>query len=85
MLIISVVLVILVVFLFLCLGRVIIIFVVSVSVSLIGMFAAMYLCGFSFNNFSLMVFIIVIGFVVDDVIVVLENIVCYLEVGMKLL
>lgn len=74
---------ILVVFLFLRSGRVIIIFVVSVSVSLIGTFAAMYLCGFSFNNFSLMAFIIVIGFVVDDVIVVLENIVRYLEAGMK--
>lgn len=76
---------ILVVFLFLCLGCVIIIFVVLVLVLLIGMFVVMYLCGFSFNNFLLMVFIIVIGFVVDDVIVVLENIVCYLEVGMKLL
>ncbi len=52
-------------------------------VSLIGTFAAMYLCGFSLNNLSLMAFTIATGFVVDDAIVVLENIARHLEAGIK--
>ena len=68
-LIISVALVILVVFLFLRSGRATIIPAVSVPVSLIGTFAAMYLCGFSLNNLSLMALTIATGFVVDDAIV----------------
>ncbi len=52
-------------------------------VSLIGTFAAMYLCGFSLNNLSLMALTIATGFVVDDAIVVLENIARHLEAGMK--
>lgn len=83
MLIISVALVILVVFLFLRSGRATIIPAVSVPVSLIGTFAAMYLCGFSLNNLSLMALTIATGFVVDDAIVVLENIARHLEAGMK--
>ncbi|HBB3851215.1 TPA: multidrug efflux RND transporter permease subunit MdtC, partial [Escherichia coli] len=82
-LIISVALVILVVFLFLRSGRATIIPAVSVPVSLIGTFAAMYLCGFSLNNLSLMALTIATGFVVDDAIVVLENIARHLEAGMK--
>ena len=54
-----------------------------VPVSLIGTFAAMYLCGFSLNNLSLMALTIATGFVVDDAIVVLENIARHLEAGMK--
>jgi multidrug efflux pump len=50
---------------------------------LIGTFAAMYLCGFSLNNLSLMALTIATGFVVDDAIVVLENISRHLEAGMK--
>ncbi|VTM57791.1 multidrug resistance protein [Escherichia coli] len=57
-------LVILVVFLFLRSGRATIIPAVSVPVSLIGTFAAMYLCGFSLNNLSLMALTIATGFVV---------------------
>ena len=82
-LVISVALVILVVFLFLRSGRATLIPAVAVPVSLIGTFAAMYLCGFSLNNLSLMALTIVTGFVVDDAIVVLENISRHLEAGMK--
>ncbi|MCJ2907478.1 efflux RND transporter permease subunit [Escherichia coli] len=82
-LVISVALVILVVFLFLRSGRATIIPAVAVPVSLIGTFAAMYLCGFSLNNLSLMALTIATGFVVDDAIVVLENIARHLEAGMK--
>ncbi|EKS1846430.1 multidrug efflux RND transporter permease subunit MdtC [Cronobacter muytjensii] len=82
-LVISVALVILVVFLFLRSGRATFIPAVAVPVSLIGTFAAMYLCGFSLNNLSLMALTIATGFVVDDAIVVLENISRHLEAGMK--
>ena len=82
-LVISVALVILVVFLFLRSGRATLIPAVAVPVSLIGTFAAMYLCGFSLNNLSLMALTIATGFVVDDAIVVLENISRHLEAGMK--
>lgn len=69
--------------LFLRSGRATIIPAVAVPVSLIGTFAAMYLCGFSLNNLSLMALTIATGFVVDDAIVVLENIARHLEAGMK--
>lgn len=82
-LVIAVALVILVVFLFLRSGRATLIPAVAVPVSLIGTFAAMYLCGFSLNNLSLMALTIATGFVVDDAIVVLENITRHLEASMK--
>lgn len=82
-LIIAVALVILVVFCFLGNVRATLIPAVVVPVSLIGSFAAMYLCGFSLNNLSLMALIIATGFVVDDAIVVLENISRHIEAGMK--
>jgi len=82
-LVISVALVILVVFLFLRSGRATLIPAVAVPVSLIGTFIAMYLCGFSLNNLSLMALTIATGFVVDDAIVVLENISRHLEAGVK--
>ncbi|CNJ43816.1 multidrug efflux RND transporter permease subunit MdtC [Yersinia rohdei] len=82
-LVIAVALVILVVFLFLRSGRATLIPAVAVPVSLIGTFAAMYLCGFSLNNLSLMALTIATGFVVDDAIVVLENISRHLEAGVK--
>ncbi|HDS1115105.1 multidrug efflux RND transporter permease subunit MdtC [Pluralibacter gergoviae] len=82
-LVISVALVVLVVFLFLRSGRATFIPAVAVPVSLIGTFAAMYLCGFSLNNLSLMALTIATGFVVDDAIVVLENISRHLEAGVK--
>lgn len=82
-LVISVGLVILVVFAFLRSGRATLIPAVAVPVSLIGTFAAMYLCGFSLNNLSLMALTVATGFVVDDAIVVLENISRHVEAGMK--
>jgi len=82
-LVIAVALVILVVFAFLRSGRATLIPAVAVPVSLIGTFAAMYLCGFSLNNLSLMALTIATGFVVDDAIVVLENIARHVEAGMK--
>ena len=82
-LVIAVILVIAVVFVFLRSGRATLIPAVAVPVSLIGTFAAMYLCGFSLNNLSLMALTIATGFVVDDAIVVLENIARHVEAGMK--
>src|SRR5262249_25759663 len=49
--------------------------------SLVGTFAVMYLCGFSIDNLSLMALTLAVGFVVDDAIVMLENIVRHLEMG----
>jgi multidrug efflux pump len=55
----------------------------AVPVSLIGTFAVMYLLGYSINTMSLMALIIATGFVVDDAIVVLENIMRYIEKGLS--
>ena len=79
---ISIVLVILVVFVFLRNVRATLIPGVAVPVSLIGTFGAMYLFGFSVNNFTLMALTIATGFVVDDAIVVLENTSRHIEQGM---
>ena len=75
-------LVIMVVFLFLRNWRATLIPSVAVPVSLIGTFGAMYLCGYSLNNLSLMALTIATGFVVDDAIVVLENVSRYIEKGL---
>ncbi|WP_321897898.1 efflux RND transporter permease subunit [Paraburkholderia heleia] len=56
---------------------------ISVPVSLIGTLAIMYELGYSIDNLSLMALIIATGFVVDDSIVMIENIVRYLEEGDK--
>ncbi len=80
-LLISVALVILVVFLFLRRARAALIPSVAVPVSLIGTFGVMYLCGYSLDNLSLMAMTVATGFVVDDAIVVLENIVRHIESG----
>jgi len=53
----------------------------SVPLSIVGTFAAMYLLGYSLNNLSLMALTISAGFVVDDAIVMIENISRYLERG----
>jgi multidrug efflux pump len=82
-LLISVILVIAVVFVFLRNARATIIPGVAVPVSLLGTCAAMYLCGYSVDNLSLMALTISTGFVVDDAIVVMENITRHLEAGMK--
>jgi HAE1 family hydrophobic/amphiphilic exporter-1 len=54
---------------------------VVVPLSIVGTFAAMYLLGYSLNNLSLMALTLSVGFVVDDAIVMLENIVRYMEQG----
>jgi multidrug efflux pump len=82
-LILAVLLVIVVVFAFLRNLRATLIPVVAVSVSLIATFAAMYLCGYSLDNLSLMALTVATGFVVDDAIVVLENITRHIEDGMS--
>ncbi|MDE2074588.1 MAG: efflux RND transporter permease subunit [Alphaproteobacteria bacterium] len=53
----------------------------SVPLSIVGTFAAMYLLGYSLNNLSLMALTIATGFIVDDAIVMIENITRYLEAG----
>src|SRR2546428_10977879 len=54
---------------------------VAVPVSLVGTFGVMYLLGYSLNNLSLMALTIATGFVIDDAIVMIENIVRYIEEG----
>ncbi len=53
----------------------------AVVLSIIGTFAVMYLLGYSLNTLSLMALTLCVGFVVDDAIVMLENIVRYMEMG----
>ena len=54
---------------------------ISVPMSLIGTFAVMYVLGYSLDNLSLMALTIAVGFVVDDAIVMIENIVRHVEEG----
>ncbi|HSZ07336.1 MAG TPA: efflux RND transporter permease subunit [Steroidobacteraceae bacterium] len=77
----AIVLVVLVIFVFLRNVPATIIPSISVPVSLIGTLALMYQLGYSIDNLSLMALIIATGFVVDDSIVMIENIVRYLEEG----
>ena len=56
---------------------------IAVPLSLVGTFAAMYALGYSLNNLTLMALTISTGFVVDDAIVMIENIVRYIEEGEK--
>jgi multidrug efflux pump len=56
---------------------------VAVPLSLVGTLAVMYLVGYSLNNLTLMALTISTGFVVDDAIVMIENIVRYIEAGEK--
>jgi len=53
----------------------------ALPIAVIGTFAAMYLLGYSLDNLSLMALTLSVGFVIDDAVVVLENIVRYLEMG----
>ena len=80
-LVISIGLVILVVFLFLRNLRATLIPAVAVPVSLMGTFGVMYLCGYTLDNLSLMALTVATGFVVDDAIVVLENVMRHMEKG----
>ena len=77
----TVCLVVMVIFLFLRNLSATIIPGVAVPLSIIGTFAVMYLLGYSLNNLSMMALTLSVGFVVDDAIVMLENIVRYMEMG----
>ena len=74
-------LVVLVIFVFLRDLRATVIPSVAVPLSLIGTFGVMYLLGYSLNNLTLMALTISTGFVVDDAIVMIENIMRYIEEG----
>ncbi len=76
-------LVVMVIFLFLRKVSATIIPALAVPVSLIGTCAAMYAFGFSINNMTLLALTLSVGFVVDDAIVMLENIVRHIEGGMR--
>jgi HAE1 family hydrophobic/amphiphilic exporter-1 len=77
----SIALVILVIFVFLRDIGATLIPSVALPIAIVGTFAVMYLLGFSLNNLSLMALTLSVGFVVDDAIVVLENIVRHRELG----
>ena len=79
----AMVLVILVVFLFLQNWRATLIPMIAVPVSLIGTFAVFPLLGFSINTLSLFAFVLAIGLVVDDAIVVVEAVEHHIEEGMS--
>ncbi|HET9177010.1 MAG TPA: efflux RND transporter permease subunit, partial [Terriglobia bacterium] len=80
-LLISLVLVVIVIYLFLRSARAAFIPSIAIPLSLAGTFAVMYLLNFSLDNLSLMALTLCVGFVVDDAIVMLENIVRHMELG----
>jgi HAE1 family hydrophobic/amphiphilic exporter-1 len=80
-LIVALVLVILVIFLFLRSSVATVIPSLTLPMSVIGTFSVMYLLDFSIDNLSLMALTLAVGFVVDDAIVMLENIVRHMEMG----
>ena len=77
----ALVLVILVIFAFLHNVRATLIAALVLPSSLLGTFAFMHLAGYSLNNLSLMAVTLAIGFVVDDAVVVIENIIRHLDMG----
>jgi hydrophobic/amphiphilic exporter-1 (mainly G- bacteria), HAE1 family len=79
----AIILVILVIFLFLKKISATLIPAAAVPLSIIATYGGMALCGFSLNNVSLLAVTLCVGFVVDDAIVMLENIMRYVEKGMK--
>jgi hydrophobe/amphiphile efflux-1 (HAE1) family protein len=79
----TIALVILVIYLFLRTLWATIIPGIAVPLSLLATFAVMYVVGFSLDNISLMALTISVGFVVDDAVVMIENIVRYIEQGMR--
>ena len=82
-LILSVVLVVAVIFVFLRSLRATVIPAIALPLSLIGTFGVMQLLGYALDNLSLMALTVATGFVVDDAIVMIENIVRYIEQGMR--
>jgi len=82
-LLIAIALVVMVIFLFLKTLSATVIPTLALPVSIIGTFAFMYMFGYSIDNISLLAITLAVGFVVDDAIVMLENIVRHIEEGMK--
>jgi hydrophobic/amphiphilic exporter-1 (mainly G- bacteria), HAE1 family len=82
---ITVVLVVLVIFIFLRNITATLIPALALPVSVIGTFAGMYVLGYSIDNLSLMALTLSVGFVVDDAIVMLENIVRHIEKGERVI
>ncbi len=80
-LLIALVLVVLVIFVFLRNFSATIIPSLSLPLSIFGTFAVMYLLGYTIDNLSMMALVLAIGFVIDDAIVMLENIVRHVEMG----
>ena len=80
-LVLTIILVVMVIFVFLRTIPATIIPSVAVPLSLVGTFAVMYVLGYSLNNLTLMALTISTGFVVDDAIVMIENIMRYIEEG----
>src|SRR6185437_3678452 len=78
---ITLLLVVLVIFVFLHSGSATIIPALALPFSILGTFAVMAVLGFTLDNLSMMALILSIGFVVDDAIVMLENIVRHIEQG----
>lgn len=78
----SVFLVILIIYWFFNHKRLTMIAAISLPISVIATFAAMYLLDFSLDNLSLMGLVLAVGFVIDDAVVVLENIMRHVEKGM---
>lgn len=74
-------LVVLVIFIFLRNASATLIPTLALPFSILGTFGVMYLCGYSLNNLSMMALILSVGFIVDDAIVMLENIVRHIERG----
>src|SRR5438445_11054352 len=77
----AIALVVMVIFLFLRNVRATIIPTLALPTSIVGTFAAMYMLNFSLDNLSLMALTLSVGFVVDDAVVMLENIVRRIELG----
>ncbi|MBX3709441.1 MAG: efflux RND transporter permease subunit [Gammaproteobacteria bacterium] len=73
----------LVILVFLCSFRATLIPIITIPVCLISTFALLYFLGFSINTITLMAFVLAIGLVVDDAIVMLENISRHMEEGMS--
>ncbi|HZL44771.1 MAG TPA: efflux RND transporter permease subunit [Opitutaceae bacterium] len=78
----AIVLVVLVIFLFLRSIPATVIPGVAIPMALLGTFVAMFFCGYTLDNLSLLALTLSVGFVVDDAIVMLENIVRHIEQGM---
>jgi len=77
------VLVVIAIYFFLRSARATVIPAIALPISVVGTFAGMFVCGHSIDNISLLALTLAVGFVVDDAIVMLENIVRHIEAGEK--